>query len=107
MQKKLLNKIRNIKGVGNSTVSNMRQLFGVNIRKKAEFNLSYNGVLRIKKFLRVKKTTSLLQIIIKKRINNHVAIKSYKGLRHKNKYPVRGQRTHTNAKTQRKLSMVN
>lgn len=25
-------------------------------------------------------------------------IKSYRGLRHKNNYPVRGQRTHTNAK---------
>lgn len=25
------------------------------------------------------------------------SIKSYKGIRHKNRYPVRGQRTHTNA----------
>jgi small subunit ribosomal protein S13 len=107
MQKTLLNKIKSIKGVGNSSISDMRSLFGVNTKKRAEFNLSYNGVLRIKKFLRVKKTTVLLQTIIKKRINNQVAIKSYKGLRHKNRYPVRGQRTHTNAKTQRKLSLVN
>jgi len=30
-------------------------------------------------------------------------IKSYKGMRHKNRYPVRGQRTKTNAKTQKRI----
>ena len=30
-------------------------------------------------------------------------IKTYKGIRHKLKYPCRGQRTHTNAKTVKKL----
>ena len=107
MQKILLNKIKSIKGVGNSSISNIRSLLGVNIRKKAEFSLSYNGILRLKKLLRVKKTAVLLQTIIKKRIINQVSIKSYKGLRHKNGYPTRGQRTHTNSKTQRKLSSVN
>jgi small subunit ribosomal protein S13 len=29
--------------------------------------------------------------------------KTYKGIRHKLKYPARGQRTHTNAKTKKKL----
>jgi small subunit ribosomal protein S13 len=37
----------------------------------------------------------LKQIIAK----NLVAIKSYRGLRRINGFPVRGQRTHTNAKT--------
>ncbi len=106
MPKKNLNKIKNIKGVGLNTVSNLRYLFGVNIKKKSEFNLPYTGILRIKKFLRVKKTTTLLQTIVKKRITKKLSIKSYKGLRHKNSYPVRGQRTHTNAKTQKKLATV-
>jgi len=103
MQKKTIDKIKSIKGVGSTSILNMRLLFGANIKKVSEFNISYNGVIRIKKFLRVQKTTSLLQAIIKKRINNHISIKSYKGLRHKNGYPVRGQRTRTNSKTQRKL----
>jgi ribosomal protein S13 len=30
-------------------------------------------------------------------------IKSYKGIRNKLKYPARGKRTHTNAKTKKKL----
>jgi ribosomal protein S13 len=30
-------------------------------------------------------------------------IKTYKGIRNKLKYPARGQRTHTNAKTKKKL----
>src|SRR6476661_3941069 len=32
-----------------------------------------------------------------------IEIRSYKGRRHKNGYPLRGQRTHTNAKTQKRL----
>ena len=30
-------------------------------------------------------------------------MKAYKGMRHKNRYPVRGQRTKTNAKTQKRI----
>lgn len=106
MQKKSLIKIKNIKGIGASSINNMRAIFGLNLKKKSEFNAAYSGILRIKKFLRVKKTTAVLQTIIRKRINNHVLIKSYKGMRHKNAYPVRGQRTHTNAKTQKKLASI-
>jgi small subunit ribosomal protein S13 len=35
-------------------------------------------------------------------IKNFLLISSYRGLRHKANMPVRGQRTHTNAKTRRK-----
>lgn len=37
-------------------------------------------------------------------IKMQILIGSYKGLRHKQLLPVRGQRTHTNRKTQRMLS---
>jgi small subunit ribosomal protein S13 len=101
-----INKIKNIKGIGSSTLHDIRSLFGINIKNVTQFDLSYNGILRIKKYLRIQKTGSLLQTLIRKRINNFISIKSYKGLRHKNGYPIHGQRTHTNAKTQRKLSAV-
>lgn len=99
-----INQIKSIKGVGVNTLYSIRSLFGLNLRKRTELNLSYSGVLRIKKYLRIQKTGSLVQTLIKKRINNYISIKSYKGTRHKKGYPVHGQRTHTNAKTQRKLS---
>jgi len=101
-----INKIKNIKGIGFSTVYDIRCLFGVNIKNYTKFDLSYNGILRIKKYLRLQKTASLLQTLIKKRISTSISIKSYKGLRHKSGYPIHGQRTHTNAKTQRKLSAM-
>lgn len=41
---------------------------------------------------------------ISKNINFLVNLKSYRGKRHKLSYPVRGQRTKTNSKTQRVLS---
>jgi small subunit ribosomal protein S13 len=101
-----INKIKKIKGIGFSTLYNIRSLFGINIKNSTKFDVPYNGILRIKKYLRIQKTGSLLQTLIRKRINNFISIKSYKGLRHKNGYPIHGQRTHTNAKTQRKLSAV-
>ena len=45
-----VNKLKNIKGVGFSTLYDMKSLFGVNLKKGAQFNLSYNGLLRIKKY---------------------------------------------------------
>ena len=39
----------------------------------------------------------------KERIDELVSIKSYRGLRHRQGLPVRGQRTHTNAQTVKKL----
>jgi len=40
---------------------------------------------------------------IKKRVLYLQEIKTYKGIRHRKGLPVRGQRTHTNAKTRRKI----
>jgi small subunit ribosomal protein S13 len=39
-------------------------------------------------------------------IKRFLRIRSYKGTRHKNSLPVRGQRTHTNAQTQKKFKRV-
>lgn len=50
------------------------------------------------------KITGDLRKEILMNIKRYVDIKSYRGLRHKLSYPVRGQRTHTNARTQKKIS---
>lgn len=44
-----------------------------------------------------------LKRTIKSKCVDLIDISSYRGRRHKSGYPVRGQRTHTNAKTQKKL----
>ena len=44
-----------------------------------------------------------LQRVIKQRIDELASLKSYRGLRHRQGLPVRGQRTHTNARTAKKL----
>jgi small subunit ribosomal protein S13 len=44
-----------------------------------------------------------LQRWLKQRIEGLLVLKTFRGIRHKQGLPVRGQRTHTNAKTQKKL----
>lgn len=44
-----------------------------------------------------------LQRLTKQNIDHLVGIKSYRGLRHRQGLPVRGQRTHTNARTCKNL----
>jgi len=87
-------------GIGNSIESNFKKVFGINLRKlkdrpnflnnkiKTTFNLQTVNLLKDKKLFRnIKKNIEFQKSIIK----------SYKGTRHKRGYPVRGQRTHTNA----------
>lgn len=39
----------------------------------------------------------------KQKVDRLVALKTFRGIRHRQGLPVRGQRTHTNARTQKKL----
>jgi len=78
---------------------------GVNNRNNATF-LKLKSINRIKRFLKRRLLGKKLKIRIKNRIKFQFDIRSYKGVRHKSKYPVRGQRTHTNARTSKKLSKL-
>jgi small subunit ribosomal protein S13 len=91
-----------INGIGGSQAARILNLLG--IQKKTPFSaFSKNEITRIKKIiekdflvstrLRQEKTTI---------IQNLIKIRCYRGSRHKNKLPVRGQRTSTNARTQKK-----
>jgi len=46
-----------------------------------------------------------LQKAVKEHVDHHISIKSFKGFRHIFGLPVRGQRTHTNAQTAKKLAL--
>ena len=47
-----------------------------------------------------------LQRMMKQRIDELASMKSFRGLRHRQGLPVRGQRTHTNARTVKKLRKI-
>jgi len=47
-----------------------------------------------------------LQRVLKQRIEKLTTLKTFRGIRHRQGLPVRGQRTHTNAKTQKKLKYL-
>jgi len=92
-----------IYGIGkvNSSLICRKLGFSVNLKLK---NLSKDQTTRLIKTietLNIELASDLkkLQLLVLKKL---VSIKSYKGLRRKQGLPVRGQRTHTNAKTARK-----
>lgn len=91
-------------GVGSKKKLILRKIFGLNIRKKPR-KLRLKVKDKIKKILSKKKVDKSLNIKIQNIIQFYIEIKSYKGLRHKFKYPVRGQRTRTNAKTIKKKNL--
>ena len=92
------------KGLGSNINFSLKNIIGINKKKEKFFftPLSY-GKVYIRSKLKQYKIDNLLNTILYKRIQNYISNKSYKGMRFRFKYPVRGQRTHTNAKTQRKL----
>jgi small subunit ribosomal protein S13 len=93
-------------------------IYGINRNnaKKALDNLRLNenkrfGTLKITQIKKISKYITLnykvgglLKKHIIENIKKKMKIKSYKGIRHKFGLPVRGQRTHTNAQTQRNIA---
>lgn len=91
-------------------------IYGININNAQEilntlclnankrFNtLNIIQIKRISKYITTNyKVGGLLKKQIIENIKKKIKIRSYKGIRHKLGLPVRGQRTHTNAQTQRR-----
>jgi len=93
-----------IYGVGNSSSENVIESFGI-LNECRVINLRRNHKKRLKlefsEFFRPIGTE--LKNLDKTKVQRLIDIQSYSGRRHKFAYPVRGQRTHTNARTQKKL----
>ena len=91
-------------GIGEKTITSISKKFGINNRlkvlklKKKHYSSTENFLKKIK-YIKGRK----LKENIKRNIDFVINFKNYKGIRHRFKYPVRGQRTHTNAKTRRKF----
>lgn len=98
---------------------NFYQIFGIShsILKKCFLFSGLNNKIFLKKFktnqlqkifkvLKKKPLGKNLKKYIYNRLKFYFEIRSWKGIRHYNKYPIRGQRTRTNAKTKKNISLV-
>lgn len=109
ISKKLKNKQRiQLYGLNHKTIESINKKVGINIRKKyIGLKTPLKKEQEQKKLLKKYTIGKKLQIQ-KKKINSFlIEWKMYRGLRNKLGYPSRGQRTHTNAKTKKKLKLQN
>lgn len=101
--KSILFGLKYVYGIGETTSLLVCKKLGFSINLKVK-DLSKEQVLKLTKV--VDSLNLILSSDLKKykslRLKKLVSIKSYKGLRRTQGLPVRGQRTHTNAKTARK-----
>ena len=102
IQNPFVNKKLKVKGLGKSRSTNISLNVGLNTRTNPK-------ILKLKQYTKVEKQIKTLETgkkLINSKIENINFLlknKTYKGVRHKLRYPVRGQRTHTNAKTKKKI----
>ena len=90
-------------GLGKPTVDKICFTIGINPRTKVS-TLSRRTQGKIQHFLNVNEIRpSRIKKIRRDSVVGLISMKSHRGMRHKNKYPVREQRTSTNARTQKRI----
>lgn len=104
IQKSFIKNIQKNYGVGTGKIKQFLSHYGLNSRTNTKY-IKKNSYDEIKKII----DTSITERLLKNYIKNNILFlsenKTYRGIRHKLKYPVRGQRTHTNAKTTKKKKL--
>jgi small subunit ribosomal protein S13 len=90
-----------IYGIGRSSSKKILQSAGVPFDTKTD-NLSDDEVVKIRTVIDQNyKVEGDLRRDMTQNIKRHIDVGSYRGLRHRKNLPVRGQRTHTNARTRK------
>jgi small subunit ribosomal protein S13 len=93
--------LRYIYGIGPTRSYEIVQGTGVDAGTKVR-DLSEDEVSRIREFIdRTYKVEGDLRREVAQDIKRKIEISSYQGIRHRRSLPVRGQRTHTNARTRK------
>jgi small subunit ribosomal protein S13 len=101
---KLFKLIKQFKGIGTPVSKKICLLLGYDFRLKSSF-LKKKDLEKIDLLVRERVIVDKsLNFLIKKNIIKSQRIKSYKGKRHAQGLPVRGQRTHSNGLTAKRLS---
>jgi small subunit ribosomal protein S13 len=96
--------LKNVYGIGKSRSFLICKKLGFSYNLKVK-NLSIeqvNQIIKLTESLNFSLANDLkrLKLLTKQRL---ISIKSYRGLRRKKGFPVRGQRTHTNARTAKRI----
>ena len=87
-------------GIGKSTSNKILEKAGVDKDTRVK-DLTEEQVAKIRNFVEEYKVEGELRKEIRLNIKRLLDIKSYRGLRHRNGLPVRGQKTKTNARTRK------
>ena len=94
--------LRYIVGIGMTRALHICESVEIEKTKRVH-ELSEEELAKIRNFIdKNYKVESDLKHEVNTNIKNLIAIRSYRGLRHQAHLPVRGQRTHDNAKTRKK-----
>ena len=90
-----------IYGIGRSTAELILDELNINKTMKTK-DLSEDELVKIREYIESNFTIEGdLRREVNQNIKRLIEINSYKGIRHKRGLPVRGQRTHTNARTRK------
>ena len=100
-EKRVLISLTYIHGIGRSSAANICEATGVDPTTRVR-DLSDNEVTAIRAFIDQQlKVEGDLRREVSQNIKRKMDIGCYQGLRHRRSLPVRGQRTHTNARTRK------
>jgi small subunit ribosomal protein S13 len=90
-----------IYGIGRSSARKILQQTGISVDLKSD-ELNDDDVVKLRQIMdQGIKVEGDLRREISANIKRHLDMGSYRGLRHRKNLPVRGQRTHTNARTRK------
>jgi small subunit ribosomal protein S13 len=102
--KSIHNALQDIYGIGKNQSDNICNQLGLTKKLRVK-ELSKDQILKISRI--IERSDSLIGADLRRVIKNNkkrlLEIKSYRGYRHRYGLPLRGQRTHTNARTRRKF----
>ena len=100
-EKRVLISLTYIHGIGRSSAANVCEATGIDPSSRVR-DLSDNEVTAIRAFIDQQlKVEGELRREVSQNIKRKMDIGCYQGLRHRRGRPVRGQRTHTNARTRK------
>jgi len=89
-----------IHGIGRSTARKVLRDANVGFDAKTD-DLPEDDLVRLRRIIDGIKVEGDLRREVALNIKRHVDLGSYRGIRHRRNLPVRGQRTHTNARTRK------
>jgi small subunit ribosomal protein S13 len=88
-------------GIGRTAAQNILKLAGVTLEKRVR-DLKEDEIIHLREIIeRDHKVEGELRKEVSMNIKRLMDVGSYRGLRHRRGLPVRGQRTHTNARTRK------